>query len=65
MQNLLCKFEPADVIALVVIIGGLILKFNGADGVVGSMLIGVCFYYFGKKGLPVLKDTLSGTENNV
>jgi len=50
MSNLVSKFLPADIIALVVIIGGLILKLNGADGVVGSMLVGVCFYYFGKKG---------------
>ena len=50
MLNLVLKFLPADIIALVVIIGGLILKLQGADGVVGSMLVGVCFYYFGKKG---------------
>ena len=45
------KFEPADVVACVVIIGGLGLKFAGADGLVGSLLTAICFYYFGKKGL--------------
>jgi hypothetical protein len=52
MEKFICKFAPADLIAVIVIIGGLILKLNGADGVVGSMLVGVCFYYFGKVGSP-------------
>jgi len=50
MQTFLNKFTPPDLIAIIVIIGGLILKLKGADGIVGSMLLGVCFYYFGKKG---------------
>ena len=50
MQKFLEKCTPADFIACIVIIGGLMLKLDGADGVVGSMLLGVCFYYFGKKG---------------
>lgn len=44
------KIKPVDVIACVVIIGGLALKFTGADGVVGTMLAAVAFYYFGKQG---------------
>lgn len=56
MQKLLCKFTPPDVIAIIVITGGLVLKLNGADGVVGSMLVGVCFYYFGKKGVTIKED---------
>ena len=44
------KIKPVDVIALVVIVGGLALKFTGADGVVGSLLAAVAFYYFGKQG---------------
>lgn len=49
MSGLYSKITPADVIALVIIIGGLLLKFSGADGIVGTMLTAICFYYFGKK----------------
>lgn len=50
MHDLLKKFEPADIIAIIVIGGGLALKFTGADGLVGSLLTAIVFYYFGKKG---------------
>lgn len=43
------RCEPADVIALAIIIGGFILKFNGADGTVTALLTAVSFYYFGNK----------------
>lgn len=46
------KFEPIDWIAIVTIIGGLILKFNGADGVVGTTLTAIVLFYFGNKGFP-------------
>ena len=49
MASFFFKFEPADIIALVVVIGGLALKFTGADGLVGSLLTAIVFYYFGKK----------------
>lgn len=42
-------FKPVDVIAIIVIIGGLILKFSGADGLVGTLLTTVVVFYFGKK----------------
>jgi len=48
MSNFLAKFKPADFIALVVVCGGLYLKLRGADGVVGSLLVCVAAYYFGK-----------------
>lgn len=48
---MLNKLEPIDLIALVVIVGGLILKFSGADGVVGTLLTAVVMFYFGKKEL--------------
>ena len=60
MSNLITKFQPSDIIAIIVIVGGLILKLKGADGIVGSMLVGVCFYYFGKKGISFGK-----TDGNV
>ena len=50
MNEFCKKITPADVIAVIVIIGGLGLKFAGADGVVGTLLASICFYYFGKKG---------------
>ena len=43
------KLEAIDIIALVVITGGLFLKFCGADGVVGTLLTVVVMFYFGKK----------------
>ena len=49
MSNFMSKVEPADIIAVVVIVGGLALKFTGADGLVGSLLTAIVFYYFGKK----------------
>ena len=48
---MLSKIEAIDLIALVVIVGGLILKFTGADGVVGTLLTTVVLFYFGKKEL--------------
>jgi hypothetical protein len=44
------KLKPVDLIACIVIVGGLALKFTGADGVVGTMLTAIAFYYFGKQG---------------
>jgi hypothetical protein len=41
--------QPADFIALVIILGGFALKFKGADGVISFLLVSVAFYYFGKK----------------
>ena len=49
MEKFISKIEPADVIAVIVIVGGLALKFTGADGLVGSLLTAIVFYYFGKK----------------
>ena len=46
---MLSKIEAIDLIALVVIVGGLILKFTGADGTVGTLLTTVVLFYFGKK----------------
>ena len=46
---MLSKIEAIDIIALVVIVGGLFLKFTGADGVVGTLLTTVVLFYFGKK----------------
>ena len=49
MNDLLSKFIPRDIVALVVIAGGLWLKFSGADGLVGTLLTAIVFYYFGKR----------------
>ena len=51
MHEFFKKLNPADIIALVVIVGGLALKFTGADGLVGTLLTAIVFYYFGKKGV--------------
>lgn len=49
MNKFLEKLKPADVIALVVIVGGLILKFFAIDGLVGLLLTSVVIYYFGDR----------------
>jgi len=43
------KLRPADVIGFTVIVGGFVLKFSGADGLVGTLLTAIVFYYFGKQ----------------
>lgn len=54
MKKFFMKLEPVDIIAIITIIGGLYLKLAGADGVVGSLLMAIVFYYFGKKGLSIM-----------
>lgn len=49
MNDLLRKFQPIDIIAMATIIGGLILKFFGIDGTVGTILTAIVLFYFGKK----------------
>jgi hypothetical protein len=57
MNELFKKLEPADLIAIIVIVGGLALKFRGADGLVGSLLTAIVFYYFGKRSFKNDKQT--------
>jgi len=40
---------PADILAILVIVGGLILLSLGKDGVVATLLLSVCAFYFGLK----------------
>jgi len=40
---------PADVIAIIVIIGGMILVWLKVDTITGALLTSVVFYYFGKQ----------------
>ena len=49
MFDLAKKIQPIDLIAMITIIGGLILKFSGADGTVGTILTVVVLFYFGEK----------------
>ena len=51
MKNIFKNLSATDFIAIITIIGGLYLKLKGADGVVGSLLMAIVFYYFGKKGV--------------
>jgi len=55
MKNILKNINSTDIVALVIIIGGIILKLKGADGTVGLLLTTVAFYYFGKKGVEMKK----------
>jgi len=49
MSKFLEKLKPADLIAVVVLIIGLILKLSGADGLVGTLMASVVVYYFGDR----------------
>jgi len=46
-MSVLNKLEPSDIIAIIVLIGGLILKGIGLNGDVSLMLIAIISYYFG------------------
>jgi len=46
---MLNRFYPADVIALVSLIGGIIVKLNGANGTVNAMIATIIAAYFGKR----------------
>lgn len=66
MANLLDKFLPIDIIAIITITGGLILKFFGIDGTIGTLLATIVLFYFGKKEiyekLKTLKPSHAKTE---
>jgi len=51
---------PRDVIAVIIIIGGFILKLKGIDTVVGSMLLAVAAFYFGAEILERRKRENNG-----
>jgi len=49
MSKFFEKIEPSDIIAVIVLVGGLVLKFRGFDGLVGTLLTAVVIYYFGDR----------------
>lgn len=49
------KWKPEDVIALVLILGGLGLRFSGIDGAVGTSLIVVTALYYGIDLTPFIR----------
>lgn len=49
MENFIEKFDPVDIIAIITILGGLILVGFGINGLVGTMLTAITFFYFGGK----------------
>lgn len=49
MNELLKKLQPIDVIAIITITGGLVLKILNIDGTVGLILTTIVLFYFGKK----------------
>lgn len=49
MNTFISKLTPADLIAVITIVGGLLLKFGGADGTVGTLLTVIVTFYFGKR----------------
>jgi len=63
MEKICSKIEPIDIISMIIIIGGLILKFCGADGIVTFLLTSVVFYYYGKKGVGSLQQAQDVKDN--
>lgn len=51
MQELINKFQPIDIIAILTLIGGFFLISLGANGLVGTILTTIILFYFGKKEL--------------
>ena len=49
------KWGPQDVIALVLILGGLALRFSGVDGVTGTGLVVIAALYYGIDLTPFIK----------
>lgn len=49
MNSFLEKLYPADIIAVVVIIGGFVLIYNHINTVTGTLVSAAVFYYFGKQ----------------
>lgn len=45
-------FEPADLIAIIVIIGGIFLTFEGMAETFGPLMLAVVAFYFGMKTPP-------------
>lgn len=64
MNKLLEKFKPADIVAIVVLIGGLILKLKGIDGLVGLLLTSIVFFYFGDRTIiaPLIEKAVEKKE---
>ena len=50
MWKICQELKPADIIAAIIIVGGLILVGFHINGLVGTLLTAVVFYYFGKQG---------------
>ena len=49
------KWGPQDVIALILIIGGLVLRFTGVDGATGAGLLVIAGLYYGIDLTPFIK----------
>ena len=64
MKDLLNKFQPIDIIAIITITGGLILKFFGFDGTVGAILTVIVAFYFGKREIldPIATKKISNSK---
>lgn len=51
-KTFLEKLEPADILAAIILIGGLVLIGLGINGIVGGLVVAIVAYYFGKRELP-------------
>lgn len=49
------KWGPQDVIALILVVGGLALRFSGIDGATGAGLVIIAALYYGIDLTPFIK----------
>lgn len=62
MKEVIRKFEPGDVIALVIIVGCITLIILHRDGIVTNVLTMITGYYFGQKtATKVITETIKTT----
>lgn len=65
MKSLINRFQPRDLIALVTVLGGMVLKFAGVDGTVGTIMTMVVAWYFGEKKIREVLSAQKKTEPKV
>lgn len=58
------KWEPKDIIALVIIVGAISLLWQGIDTIVGFSLLGIVAAYYGIDLTPFIKVGRNQGKNN-
>ncbi len=54
------KFEPVDVISVILLVGVIVLNFRGVDTMLSQSVLLMVGFYFGKKGQIISKQDQNG-----